>query len=239
MKALFYGITLQFKMDIRSKSLLITCYLVPLLFFAIMGEIFTSITPESKNTLIQSMTIMGVSMGTLIGLPPSIIEIYGTKIKKMYYANNVPIYFGLVSLTISTLIHLIIMSIIITIVAPIVFDAKVPSNLLLYFGSLILFVITSLSIACILGLLVKNQAKLTMFSQLVFLPSIMLSGIMFPTDLLPEFLSNLGKLFPASWTYPLLIQNKFNLNDFFPLLIILIFMIIGCYLLLKKHSIKY
>lgn len=123
MKALFYGITLQFKMDIRSKSLLITCYLVPLLFFAIMGEIFTSITPESKNTLIQSMTIMGVSMGTLIGLPPSIIEIYGTKIKKMYYANNVPIYFGLVSLTISTLIHLIIMSIIITIVAPIVFDA--------------------------------------------------------------------------------------------------------------------
>src|SRR5699024_1364644 len=131
MKALFYGITLQFKMDIRSKSLLITCYLVPLLFFAIMGEIFTSITPESKNTLIQSMTIMGVSMGTLIGLPPSIIEIYGTKIKKMYYANNVPIYFGLVSLTISTLIHLIIMSIIITIVAPIVFDAKVPSNLLL------------------------------------------------------------------------------------------------------------
>ena len=134
MKALFYGITLQFKMDIRSKSLLITCYLVPLLFFAIMGEIFTSITPESKNTLIQSMTIMGISMGTLIGLPPSIIEIYGTKIKKMYYANNVPIYFGLVSLTISTLIHLIIMSMIITIVAPIVFDAKVPSNLLLYFG---------------------------------------------------------------------------------------------------------
>ena len=82
MKALFYGITLQFKMDIRSKSLLITCYLIPLLFFAIMGEIFTSITPESKNTLIQSMTIMGISMGTLIGLPPSIIEIYGTKIKK-------------------------------------------------------------------------------------------------------------------------------------------------------------
>ena len=67
----------------------------------------------------------------------------------------------------------------------------------------------------------------------------MLSGIMFPTDLLPKFLSNLGKLFPASWAYPLLIQNKFNLNDFFPLLIILIFVIIGCYLLLKKHSIEY
>ena len=33
MRALFYGIGLQFKFDIRSKSMLITCYLVPLIFF--------------------------------------------------------------------------------------------------------------------------------------------------------------------------------------------------------------
>ena len=51
MKALLYGIALQWKLDIRSKTLLITCYMVPLLFFAIMGGIFTSIMPESKDTL--------------------------------------------------------------------------------------------------------------------------------------------------------------------------------------------
>ena len=37
MGAFLYGISLQFKMDIRSRSLLVTCYLVPLLFFAVMG----------------------------------------------------------------------------------------------------------------------------------------------------------------------------------------------------------
>ena len=52
-------------MDIRSKTLLVTCYVVPLLFFAIMGGIFTSLMPEAKHTLIQSMTVMGVSMGAL------------------------------------------------------------------------------------------------------------------------------------------------------------------------------
>lgn len=66
MKAFLYGVALQWKLDIRSKTLLITCYIVPLLFFAVMGGIFTSINPEAKSTLIQSMTVMGVSMGALI-----------------------------------------------------------------------------------------------------------------------------------------------------------------------------
>ena len=82
MGAFLYGISLQFKMDIRSRSLLVTCYLVPLLFFAVMGGIFTSIMPGSEKTLIQSMTVMGVSMGALIGVPPSLAEIYGDRCEK-------------------------------------------------------------------------------------------------------------------------------------------------------------
>lgn len=70
MGAFFYGVSLQWKLDIRSKTLLVTCYIVPIVFFAIMGGIFTSVMPESRNTLIQSMTVFGVTMGALIGLPP-------------------------------------------------------------------------------------------------------------------------------------------------------------------------
>ena len=33
MKAFCYGVWIQFLMDLRSRSLFITCYLVPLLFF--------------------------------------------------------------------------------------------------------------------------------------------------------------------------------------------------------------
>lgn len=74
MGAFFYAIFLQWKLDIRSKTLLITCYIVPLLFFAIMGGIFTSIMPEAKYTLIQSMTVFGVTMGALIGLPHPLLK---------------------------------------------------------------------------------------------------------------------------------------------------------------------
>lgn len=105
MGAFLYGIALQFRLDIRSKSLLITCYIVPLMFFAIMGGIFTSLMPEAKDTLISSMTVMGVSMGALIGVPPSLAEIYGSDIKKVYKANGMPLCFGLLSLILSAFIH--------------------------------------------------------------------------------------------------------------------------------------
>ena len=234
MKAMLYGIKVQLKIDIRSKTLLVTCYVVPLLFFAIMGGIFTSLMPEAKHTLIQSMTVMGVSMGTFIGVPPSMVEIYGSDIKKMYIANKIPICFGVITLVVSAFIHLMIMSIIIFVLAPIVFHATMPSNIPLYFLTLALFIIVSLAISCVLGLAVKNQVKLTMYSQVVFLPSIMLSGIIFSAELLPNFLENMGKLFPATWGYTLLIQKNIDVSTFFPIVIILIISILASVQLLKK-----
>ena len=231
MKAMLYGIKVQLKIDIRSKTLLVTCYVVPLLFFAIMGGIFTSLMPEAKNTLIQSMTVMGVSMGAFIGVPPSMVEVYGTD---MYIANGIPLCFGVITLVVSAFIHLMIMSMIIFTLAPIVFHSTIPSNIPLYFITLALFVIVSLAISCVLGLAVKNQAKLTMYSQVVFLPSIMLSGIMFSAELLPNFLESMGKLFPATWGYTLLIQKNIDVSTFIPIVIILIISVFISVQLLKK-----
>lgn len=222
MSAFLYGVALQWKLDIRSKTLLITCYIVPLLFFAIMGGIFTSINPEAKQTLIQSMTVLGVSMGAFIGLPPSLAELYGSDSKKMYRANGVPLYLGLISMFLSAFIHLMLMSLILYAAAPLIFHAQMPGNPLLYFASLAVFTVVSLSIGCILGLSVKSQARLTMFAQLIFLPSIMLSGIMFPANLLPRFLEYLGKIFPAVWGYRLMTSDPWRPGSLWPLVVIVV-----------------
>lgn len=234
MGAFLYGISLQFKMDIRSRSLLVTCYLVPLLFFAVMGGIFTSIMPGSEKTLIQSMTVMGVSMGALIGVPPSLAEIYGTDVRKMYQANGAPLWYGLITLTVSAFIHLLIMSGIILAAAPVMFHAEVPPGLPFYFVKLSLFIIASLGIAGVLGMLEKNQAKLTMLCQAAFLPSILLSGIMFPSSLLPGILEKLGKLFPAAWGYLLLTENETGMGEVFPLGIIFGAAVLACAILIRR-----
>lgn len=234
MGAFLYGIYLQWKLDIRSKTLLITCYIVPLLFFAIMGGIFTSVMPEARYTLIQSMAVFGVTMGALIGLPPSLVEIYSSDIKKVYKANGVPLYLGLVLTNISAYIHLFIMSIILYIAAPLAFNAEMPENPVLYFASLAIFIAVSLSIASIIGLAVKDQAKTSMVSIIIFLPSIMLSGIMFPIELLPKAFEIVGKIFPASWGYRVMADSTFQLENLLPLVAILILAICVCGILLRK-----
>lgn len=228
MSALIYGIRLQFRMDIRSRTLLVTCYLVPLLFFAVMGGIFTSLIPEAKDTLIASMTVMGVSMGALIGVPPSLLEIYGTDIRKMYRVGEAPRFFGLISLVISAFVHLMIMSGLILAIAPAAFDAKLPKDIGLYFAKLSLFLIVSLALSCVLGLAVKNQAKLSMLSQVFFLPSILLSGIMFPSRLLPFALERAGKLFPAAWEYRLLAGVEDGGKSLLALLALLLVSVLAC-----------
>lgn len=234
MSAFLYGVSLQWKLDIRSKTLLIACYMVPLLFFAVMGGIFTSVMPEARYTLIQSMTVFGVTMGALIGLPPSLVEIYSSDIKKVYKANGVPLYLGLVLTNISAYIHLFIMSIILYIAAPLAFNAEIPENPMLYFASLAIFIAVSLSIASIIGLAVKDQAKTSMVSIIIFLPSIMLSGIMFPIELLPKAFEMAGKIFPASWGYKVMADSTFQLENLLPLVVILILAICACGILLHK-----
>ena len=66
MSGFLYGVALQWKLDIRSRSLLVTCYIVPLIFFLLMGGIFTSVMPDMRSTLSQSMVVMSVSMGRLL-----------------------------------------------------------------------------------------------------------------------------------------------------------------------------
>ena len=237
MNCFLYSLVLQWKLDIRSKSLLVTFYIVPLIFFLIMGGIFTSVIPEMGSTLIQSMIVMSVSMGAFLGLPPSLVEIYGSDIKKIYNANGVPIYLGLVTILLSAFVHLMMICIVILLLAPILFKASLPTQLPIFLLSITIYIIVSLSIGCILGLTLKNQAKLTMLAQLVFLPSIMLSGIMFPISLLPDFLQVIGHVFPAYWGYRLMLENGFSIeNLWYMIFIFCIAVMIGILLLNKQKS---
>lgn len=198
MKAFLYGIGLQFKLDIRSKNMLITCYLVPIVFFLFMGGIFTSVDANATKTLISSMTVFVITMSALMGLPPALAEIYGTDVKKVYKANGAPIWFGVVTQFISSFIHTLIVCLIVFALSPLIFKAELPTNLLQYFCALIVLLAVTLAIGCIFGLLFKQQAKLTMVAMIIFLPSIMLSGIMFSADMLPKFMQYIAYIFPAT-----------------------------------------
>jgi len=235
MSAFVYGTGLQWKLDFRKQDVLISFYLIPLVMFAVMGGVLSSIMPDMQDAIIQSMTIFGVSMGAFTGLPPSLVQIYGTDIRNVYKANGIPLSVGVITHFISAFIHLFIMSMIIFFVAPLLFDAAHPANLPLYFGSLAMFIASSLAIGSALGVWIKDHAKVSMIAQLFFLPSVMLSGIMMPADMLPSVFSYIGRAVPATWGKLLMTSDVFSLGYFVPQLIMFCVATLACAVALSRN----
>lgn len=237
MSAFLYGVALQCKIDFRNKGVLLTYYIVPLVFFAFMGGIFTSINSEAKETLIQSMTIFGVTMGAILGSPVPLTELYGSEIKKSYKVGNIPLYIPAINNFLSALIHLLLMSTIIFFTAPLAFQAEIPANIFAYFVSLILFIKVSLAIGTVLGLMVQSTSKLTMISQFIFLPSLMLSGIMFPTEMLPRILEYIGSVLPATLGFQLMKSSVFDWKIALPLMFtFIVFLFLSYFKLIKLEK---
>ncbi|NLK88311.1 MAG: ABC transporter permease [Clostridiaceae bacterium] len=222
MSALLYGIALQWKLDIRNKGVLLTYYGVPLMFFAFMGGIFSSINPEARDTLIQTMTVFGVTMAAFLGAPAPLVELLGSDIKKAYRVGGIPLWAALINNFSAAFIHIFMMSLVIFFVSPAAFDAKSPANPAVNFISLAIFIIVSLMVGTIFGLYVKSSSKLTIMSQLLFLPSIMLSGIMFPVSMLPSMLEYAGMILPATWGFKLMSGEVFDIKLLIPLIVILL-----------------
>lgn len=234
MNGFLYGAFLQWKLDLRSRNVLVTYYIVPLGFFLFMSAIFLSVMPEMKNTLISAMTVFAVSMGALIGLPPALAEIYATDVRKAYQVNGVPIAAGAVQTNLSAFLNLFLMSLIIYFLAPVLFDVPVPPQPDVWFGALTLLIAASLAAASIIGLAAKDPSNTAMFSILLFLPSVMLSGIMFPAGLLPEGFAAAGKVFPAFWGYRMMSMPSLAAETCRPLFVIAGACIFLCILLLKR-----
>lgn len=237
MSAFLYGVGLHLKLNLRNKEILIMYYIVPLFFFLFMGGVFTSIIPDANKTLIQSMTVFGVSMGGLLGGPVPLAEILGSDVKKAYRAGGVPLWSAAAGNFISGFLHLVLMSLIIFFAAPLIFKASVPQNLPFFFLSLALLIFSSMCIATVFGLFVKNISKLTLLCQIVFLPSVMLSGIMFPADMLPEALEIAGKIFPATWGFRSMCEQDANIKLILPLLLIItVLLIVSAVRLRRIHA---
>lgn len=210
MKKILFHIGLQWKLDIRNRGVLLPFYVIPLVFFIIMGFVFTSIIPDMEKILISAMIVFSVVMGSSLGQTTPISEVYGSDIIKAYKLGNIPVAVPLIVSVISSAIHITIVSIIIFFVCPILFGSPFPAHILVFIVSYLAFLLASLGIGSFIGTTFKTTSGLVMAGQLIFLPSIMLSGIMFPIEMLPDFLNKLAYIFPATLGNMLMTSSEVN-----------------------------
>ncbi|HEV8364130.1 MAG TPA: ABC transporter permease [Gemmatimonadaceae bacterium] len=80
-----------------------------------------------------------------------------------------------------------------------VFDVPLRGSLLLLYGVTAFFIIASLGLGLFVSTLVRTQVQAMQMSFFFIMPTILLSGFMFPRDAMPEFAKWLGAAFPITY----------------------------------------
>lgn len=190
---------LQLKLDVRDRGTLLNFYLVPLLFFFVVGAVFASINPLMKTTLAASMSVFAVTMGAVMGFPTALVKLRETGTMRAFAVNGIPSSVVLAVHALSAFMHLLVVAIVIGLAAPSVYHASVPDNPSRYGVVLVVLLFASISIGLAIGVTAGSQSFTAMLSMLVFLPSLLFSGVMFPTSMLPKVLEWVGYIFPATY----------------------------------------
>ena len=80
-----------------------------------------------------------------------------------------------------------------------VFDVPLRGSLPLLYGVTAFFIIASLGLGLFVSTLVRTQVQAMQMSFFFIMPTILLSGFMFPRDAMPEFARWLGAAFPITY----------------------------------------
>ncbi|MDD3029115.1 MAG: ABC transporter permease [Alphaproteobacteria bacterium] len=92
-----------------------------------------------------------------------------------------------------------VQAIIILSAAHVLFNVPVLGNLLWLSVALLIFIVCNLALGFTVSTGAKNQMQAIQLSLIVFLPSVLLSGFMFPFRGMPEWAQTIGSMLPATY----------------------------------------
>lgn len=195
----------EFRTGIRNKQLLLMNYLFPIGFYLMMGFVMGSINPAFLDTMTPAMAVFAVLAATLLGIPDPLVNAREDGIFRSYKINGIPSTSILIIPALTTMLHLVIVTVIITATAPLLFDAPAPVNWLTFALVFIALAFSMAGISVLIGVVAPNSRVTVLYSQLFFIPSILLAGMMFPFSMLPDIAGKIAQLLPATQA-----MNAFN-----------------------------
>jgi len=205
MNAFAKHFSFEFRTGVRNMQLLLMNYLFPLGFYLMMGFVMPVINPLFLDTLVPAMVVFAILAATLLGLPDPLVSAREAGIFRSYKINGVPSLSILIIPALTTMLHLVVVAVIITISAPLLFNAPLPLNWLNYgliFGAL---VFACAGISVLIGVISPSTRMTVLWSQLIFIPSMLLAGLMLPYNMLPVAVGKIAQLLPATHA-----MNAFN-----------------------------
>ena len=199
MTAFLNHLAFEFKTGLRNPTQLLMNYLFPLGFYVMMAVVMVPINPLFAQTMVPAMIAVAAMSSSLLGLPGTLVESREAGIYRSFKINGVPAVSILAIPTLSTMFPVLIVAAAITVTGPL-FKGVLPVN---WGGFALVTLVTAFSygaIGALIGVVAKEARSTVLYSQLIFLPSMILGGMMMPTEILPAAIQRVARLLPATYT---------------------------------------
>lgn len=188
----------EFRAGVRNKMLLFLNYLFPLGLFLMLGFILTGLNPFFREVIIPGMVVVSVMAAYLLGTPEPLVAAREAGIFRSYKINGVPPAPILAIPSLATGFHTMTAAAVITASAPVLFDAPLPVSWWAFALTLLAFMVAMAGMAVLIGVVSSNSRVVILWSQLVFIPSMLLGGIMIPYGDLTPGVAKASQLLPAT-----------------------------------------
>jgi ABC-2 type transport system permease protein len=196
--AFVHHLAYDFRTGVRDRSKLLMYYLFPLVFFALMGGLMSSVNPAFTRVIIPGMALFAFMCASLLTLPSSLVTAREAGVYRSYRINGVPSASIMGIPVLSTAVHMAIIVLLISAAGPALFGGTVPASMPGFVAAALLGYAACAGIGVLIGVAAGNATVTILLSQLIYIPSIVLGGIMVPTGVLPPVLQRVSLLLPAT-----------------------------------------
>ncbi|TFD64388.1 ABC transporter permease [Cryobacterium ruanii] len=198
MKASIMHLGFEFRVGIRNKTLMLMNYLFPLGGYLMFGALLGEINPGFLTTIVPAMSLFAIMSGALLGMPDTLVSARNAGVFRSFKINGVPAPSLLLIPVITSMLHAFLVTVVIAVTAPLIFGGEAPVN---WAGFLLVFLTSAFALAgagALIGVVAANSRLTVLLSQLIFLPSMILGGLMLPASILPPTLAQVALLLPTT-----------------------------------------
>ena len=194
----------ELKLNIRNMNMVIFAIIIPLVVLIILGFMYGT-KPAAEGAAYTFMEqsfgalcCISICAGGLMGLPLVISEYRERKILKRFHVTPVsPAKLLAVEFTIYV-IYCVISLLTLFPVAMLFWKIKVHGSMLLFLGSWLLTMMSTLSIGLLVGGIAKNVKSASVIACILYFPMLIFSGATLSFEAMPVVMQKIIRIFPLT-----------------------------------------
>lgn len=208
----------ELKLNIRNMNMVIFAIIMPLIVLVILGFIFGGKPPideESYTFMEQSfgaLCCISICASGLMGLPLVVSEYRERKILKRFKVTPVsPAKLLFVEFVIYV-IYCLVSMILLFVFAVLFWKIKIHGSILLFLGSWLLTMVSTLSVGMLIGGIAKNMKSASIIACILYFPMLIFSGTTIPFEVMPEAMQKIIGYIPMVQGIQLMRETFIGIN---------------------------